>query len=55
VLRPHALDGGAAPRHWSDDRHTSPPIRPYLDHTTTRPRLLTLVRKESTPPPRTQI
>jgi hypothetical protein len=55
VLCPHALDGGTASRHWSDDRRTSPPVPPYPSHTTTLPRLLTLVRKESTPPPRVRI
>jgi hypothetical protein len=33
VLRPHALDGGAASRHWLDGRRTSPPIPPYPGHT----------------------
>jgi hypothetical protein len=55
VLRPHALDGGTALRHSSDDRCTSPPIPPYPGHTTTVPRLLALVHKESTPPPRVRI
>jgi hypothetical protein len=40
VLRPHALDGGAASRHWLDGRCTSPPIPPYPGHTATLPRLL---------------
>jgi hypothetical protein len=55
VPRPHALDGGAASHHWSDGRRTSPPIPSYPGHTTTLPRLLALVCKESTPTPRARI